>query len=75
MAFGKLTRVPNADQKFGSSDHYYQVMVKSDEQLETLLLTEHEMDKIRERVTKNPEDTVMIPTWWDKLSSFIADLF
>jgi len=70
MSFGRLIQVDNLDEKFGSADHYYQVMVKSGV-VETLLLTEHELDKIRDRVAKNPEDTEMVPSGWD---NFVAEI-
>jgi len=74
MAYGKLTRVENLDPKNQSSSTYYRVMVKG-EGLETLLITENEMERIRQRACRNPEDTQMIPTWWDKMSAAFAGLF
>ena len=74
MALGHLTQVDNLDQKFGAADQYYRVLVQSDT-LETLLITEHELDQIRERVAKNPEDTEMVPSGWDKFIAEIAGWF
>ena len=71
MAFGKLKRQENLDPKINSSTVYYSVMVMSHE-IETLLITEKEIDRIRKRVARNPEDTKMIPSWWDKFIASIA---
>ncbi len=65
MAFGKLEKRENLDPKKGANKVYYTVMVKG-EGLETLVMTEKEMARIRKRATLNPEDTTMVPSWWDK---------
>lgn len=74
MAFGKLKKQENLDPKQGSNTVYYSVMVMSHE-IETLLLTEKEIDRIRKRAARNPEDTKMIPSWWDKIIAAIAGWF
>ena len=74
MAFGKLEKRENLDPKQGSNKVYYTVMVKG-ERLETLVMTEKEMVRIRKRAKRNPEDTKMIPSWWDKFSASIAGVF
>ncbi len=74
MAYGKLERVANLDPKNGSNSAYFRVMVKG-EGLETLLITEKEMGRIRQRSLRNPEDTQMIPTWWDKVSAAFSGAF
>lgn len=74
MAYGKLKRVENLDQKAGANSAYYRVLVKG-EGLETLLITENELADIRHRALQNPEDTDMLPTWWDKVSAAFAGLW
>ena len=65
MALGKLEKRENLDPKSGSNKVYYTVMVRG-EGLETLVITEKELARIRKRALRNPEDTVMVPSWWDK---------
>lgn len=74
MAFGKLKRTENLDPKNNSNAVYYTVMVKA-EGLETLVMTEKELERLRKRALKNPEDTTMVPSWWDKLVSALAGMF
>jgi len=74
MAYGKLERKENLDPKQGSNTVYYTVMVKG-EGLETLVMTEAELSRIRKRSLRNPEDTKMIPSWWDKIIAAIAGWF
>lgn len=74
MAYGKLQRKENLDPKSNSNAVYYTVMVKG-EGLETLVITEKELERIRHRALRNPEDTVMIPSWWDKCSAAFAGIF
>jgi hypothetical protein len=74
MSFGKLERKENLDPKSGSNKVYYTVMVRG-EGLETLVITEKELARIRKRALRNPEDTTMVPSQWDKLSASIAGVF
>tara|TARA_A100001035_G_C27586048_1_gene409805 strand:+ start:193 stop:420 length:228 start_codon:yes stop_codon:yes gene_type:complete len=74
MAFGKLERKENLDPKNGANAVYYTVMVKG-EGLETLVITEKELERIRKRALRNPEDTIMVPSWWDKFSSAFVGVF
>lgn len=74
MAYGKLEKKENLDAKSGANKVYFTVMVKG-EALETLVITEKEMERIRQRALRNPEDTVMVPSWWDKLVSSLAGVF
>lgn len=74
MAFGKLKRKENLDPKKGANAVYYTVMVKG-EGLETLVITEKELERIRHRAIRNPEDTDMIPSWWDKVTAAFAGVF
>ncbi len=73
MAFGHLVKRENLDPKSGSNASYFTVMVKSDG-IETLIITEKELERIRHRATRNPEDTKMVPTWWDKLTAAFAGI-
>tara|TARA_B100001778_G_C18563113_1_gene618727 strand:+ start:414 stop:638 length:225 start_codon:yes stop_codon:yes gene_type:complete len=74
MAFGQLGKHENLDPKNNSNSLYYSVMVKG-EGIETLVMTEKEMERIRKRAERNPEDTKMIPSWWDKFIASIAGWF
>ena len=74
MAYGKLEKRENLDPKSGSNKVYYTVMVQG-EGLETLVITEKELARIRKRALRNPEDTTMVPSPWDKLSASIAGVF
>ena len=69
---GKIIRSKNLDQKITASAFYYRLLVlNSDNQFETLLLTENELVRIRGRVKKNPEDEIQ-PSWFDRLVSFLG---
>jgi hypothetical protein len=75
MSFGRLSEVKNVDRKSHLADKtYFQVLVNSDQGLETLLLTDKELQRVRDRVTKNPEDTQMVPGWWDRVSAAFSGL-
>ena len=69
--FGFIHWVQNLDKKTSSASLYWRVLVKGENGLETLLLTESELKRCRERAAKNPED-VIIPTLWDRVRAFIA---
>tara|TARA_Y100000310_G_scaffold339251_1_gene431378 strand:+ start:1693 stop:1953 length:261 start_codon:yes stop_codon:yes gene_type:complete len=67
QAYGKVHRCINNDPKFGSMNFYNRVLVKrEDGQFETLLFTDNELGRARERVRKNPEDQLK-PTLVDRL--------
>ena len=67
QAYGKVHRCINNDPKFGSLTYYNRVLVKrEDGSFETLLLTDNELVRARERVRKNPEDQLK-PTFVDRL--------
>lgn len=52
-----LRKIDNKAAKFGSTDVYYQFAIINDEgETEGLLLTEHELARLRERASQNPED-------------------
>jgi hypothetical protein len=77
MAFGVLRKQGNVDAKFGASSHYTKVVVQSERGLETLLLTEPDLKRLRERSSKNPEDHLSFTrtecwcAWWCKMLSRI----
>ena len=70
--FGKLQQTGNLDKKsFLAATGYWAVLVTGPDGVETLLLTEKELERVRERVRKNPEDTQMVPTAWDKFCAWL----
>ena len=72
---GKMNRTKNLDQKQAAAPSYYQILVVGeDKQFETLLITDGELTRIRDRVKKNPEDEIG-PSWWDRAISFLGFLF
>ena len=72
---GRLTKSRNLDKKTTASSSYYRVLiVKPKGKFETLLLTAKDLERIRERVKKNPEDEIY-PTWLDRAISFFRSLF
>ncbi len=76
MSFGHLRSVSNMDRRSPLANTCYQrVMVVGPNGIETLLITPGELERIRERVAKNPEDTQMIPSWWDRLCAAFSGLF
>lgn len=75
MSFGKLQQVENLDPKTNSNKRYTRVLVMGPDGLETLMLTEHEIERVRQRVKRNPEDTKMVPSWWDKLAASFSGIF
>jgi hypothetical protein len=65
--FGHMQKVPNVDAKFGSAAEYTRILVKNEEgEFETLLLTDNEIARIRERVYKSPEEGIT-PNIMDKM--------
>lgn len=64
--FGKLTRKRNQKSKLGSSLIYNSVCVLNElGKFETLLLTDSELRRIRNRAELNPEDLVRV-SWLKK---------
>ena len=60
--FGTLTIVSNVDQKVAAATTYNAVCVLNEfGEYETLLLTETDLIKFRDRAVKNPEDAVTLP--------------
>ena len=72
MSFGKLEQVENLDTKFGAAALYYRVLVSGPMGLETLLMTDVELEIIQHRASRNPEDTEMVPSAWTKFVAWLA---
>tara|TARA_Y100000310_G_scaffold40157_1_gene37664 strand:+ start:4527 stop:4748 length:222 start_codon:yes stop_codon:yes gene_type:complete len=72
VIFGKLERVENLDRKPGAAQDYYRVMVKAQTGLETLLMTDVELSIMQDRASKNPEDTAMVPSSWNRFLSWLT---
>ena len=67
MKLGHLAKVQNLDRRFGAHRAYHGVLVVDEKgQFETLMLTDADLKRSRERAAKNPEDEIQ-PTWKDKL--------
>ena len=70
LDYGILTLRENTERRFGSSDHYYALRVKSEDgNPATLLFTDAGLERIRQRVEANAEDIEANKTGW------LADLF
>lgn len=67
---GNLTKVANAEHKFGEQDHYFHVLVKpKGGKTEHWLLTDHDLQAVRARAASNAEDIAANKVGW------LADLF
>ena len=68
MKLGKLNYIFNLDKHHSANKGYYHTLVYDavEGKYESLMITNSEMEKIRERVRKNPED-VSKQSWFDKL--------
>ena len=70
MKLGKLSYIYNLYKHHAANTGYYHVLVYDDveRRYENLIITDAEMDAIRARARKNPEDLVALkPTWLDRL--------
>lgn len=72
---GSLHKVSNIDARRRASSEYYRVLV-IDEKLRfrTLLLTSHDLLKIEDRKSKNPEE-ILIPSILDKILLIFYKIF
>lgn len=67
---GVFAKVKNKDPKFGANDEYYGLFVTDGNGMRHLwMLTESDVERLRERVAKNPEDIKANKESW------LADLF
>ena len=72
---GKISVTKNLDQKVTASSAYYRVLVLNENnEAETLLMTEGELVRIRERVKKNPEDEETL-SFLDKVVLWVLKMF
>jgi len=70
MKLGKLSYIYNLYKHHAANTGYYHVLVYDDveKKYENLVITDSEMDAIRARARKNPEDLQTLkPTWFDRL--------
>lgn len=73
MKLGKLRIVENKEKSARSSSYYHHVLVLGSDGLETLIMTDRELESIRQRTRKNPED-VDTPGILDKFFSWLLSL-
>ena len=72
MKFGKLYRTENLDRKSGANQSYWRILIKSEEgKYETLLITDHELKRCRDRAKKNPEDLLVV-SWWGRIKALFV---
>ena len=75
MKLGKLSYIYNLYRHHAANKGYYHVLVydQVENQYENLVITDTEMDTIRARARKNPEDLVALkPTWFDRLITMLT---
>jgi hypothetical protein len=66
-SFGRLHKVTNRDPRFGSSRCYNRILIKNEKGVfETLMMTHEELERIRARAAKNPEEQ-LAPTFIDRI--------
>ena len=60
--FGTITIVDNKNQHKTASESYNAICIYNELGVyETLLLTENDLERIRKRAEKNPEDAISLP--------------
>jgi|TARA_R110000796_G_scaffold9228_1_gene31562 hypothetical protein len=70
MKLGKLNYIYNLYKHHAANKGYYHVLVYDavERRYENLVITDGEMESIRDRARKNPEDLVALrPSWLDRL--------
>ena len=75
MKLGKLSYIYNLYKHHAANTGYYHVLVydKVENQYENLIITDAEMDTIRARARKNPEDLITLKaTWFDRLITMLT---
>ena len=70
-AYGVMDKRKNQEKVPSAADKYWRVLIKIDGEFETLLLTDSELKRCRDRSQKNPEDLVT-PTFMDTVRSMGA---
>ncbi len=66
-----LEEVDNAIHEINSDSTYFRTMVWNGEKWETLLLTDSELKRVRERSEKN-DDLDIKPSWMDKFCKLLG---
>ncbi len=73
MKFGRLHRAQNLDQKSGATESYRRLLIKDAEgTYETLLITDHELGRCRDRAKKNPEELAVVTRWGKAKALFVS---
>ena len=73
MKLGKLRIVENKERSGRSSAHYHHALVITSSGLETLIMTDRELESIRSRALKNSED-IEEPGILDRFFSWVFSL-
>jgi hypothetical protein len=68
---GYLKEVDNAERELNSNATYFRTLVWNGDMWETLLMTDGELERMRERRGKNP-DMCVKASFWDKLSKWLG---
>jgi hypothetical protein len=72
VKFGKLYRTENLDKKSGANGSYWRILIKNqDNEYETLLITDYELSRCRDRAKKNPEDLLVV-SWWGRVKALFV---
>ena len=72
MKIGQLHRANNLDAKPTANDTYWRILIRNEKStFETLLITDHELEKCRKRIESNPED-ILVVTWWGRVKALFA---
>jgi len=72
MKRGLLELKSNLDKKNAADSWYFSILVKNASgEYETLLFTQEDLTRSRERTRLNPEDETK-PTWLDKLLKYLG---
>lgn len=74
MKLGKLRVVENQEADGRSSKHYHHILVCSSRGLETLIITDRELESIRSRSSKNTEE-IAKTSLFDKALSWLMSFF
>jgi len=75
MKLGKLSYIYNLYKHHAANKGYYHVLVydQVENRYENLVITDAEMDAIRARAHKNPEDLIALKaTWLDRLITMLT---
>ena len=75
MNLGKLNYIYNLYRHHAANKGYYHVLVYDtvERRYENLVITDGEMESIRARARKNPEDLVALrPSWIDRLIAILT---